>query len=104
MLAPETAQIKRSPDTQPEPRANFDTSRQTSLGGRIMRVAFEPDHTLLVVLMLDEEQLAYLPNKAFLESQGFNTERLRAPRLIEIEGHPHRTNKFKTLATGAQLR
>lgn len=104
MLAPDADKIKRSPDSKYEAKTNFDPGRETSLGGRIMRVAFEPDHTLLVVLMLDEEQLAYLPDKATLESNGFNTERLKSPRVIEIRGHPHRTNKYKTLATGAQLR
>jgi len=104
MMAPEPAQIKRSPDTKFEPRTNFDGSREVSLGGRITRVAFEADHTLVVVLMLDEEQLAFFPNKATLDGSGFNTQRLQAPRLIEIEGHPHCTNKFKTWAIGANLR
>ena len=104
MLAPDPAQIKRSPDTKYDPKSSYDLAKEVSLGGRIVRVAFETDHTLVVILMLDEEQLAYLHDRATLEAKGFKTERLMSPRLLEVEGHPHRTNKFKTLATGASLR
>jgi len=104
MLAPDPAQIKRSPDTKYDPRSSYDLAKDVSLAGRIVRVAFETDHTLVVILMLDEEQLAYLPDRATLEAKGFKSERLMPPRLLEVEGHPHRTNRFKTLATGASLR
>ena len=104
MLAPDPAQTKRSSDTQYDPESSYDLAQEVSLGGRIVRVAFETDHTLVVILMLDEEQLAYLPDRATLEAKGFKTARLMSPRLLEIEGHPHRTNKFKTLGTGASLR
>jgi hypothetical protein len=105
MLAPDPAQIKRSPDTTFDPnKSNYDLAKRVSLKGRIVRVAFETDHTLVAMLMLDEEHLAYMDGRAALEANGFKTARLMPPRLVEVEGHPHRTNKFKTGAGGFTLR
>jgi hypothetical protein len=103
ILAPDPAQTKRSSDTQYDPESSYDLAQEVSLGGRIVRVAFETDHTLVVILMLDEEQLAYLPDRATLEAKGFKTARLMSPRLRN-RGSPPPDNKFKTLGTGASLR
>jgi hypothetical protein len=64
-----------------------------------VRVAFEPDHTLVVIRVLDAEQLAFLPSRAGLEKAEFDASGLVPRRVIEVIGHPHGTNGFKVLAT-----
>ena len=105
MLAPDPAQIKRSPDATFDPnRSSYDLAKKVSLKGRITRVAFETDHTVVAILMSDEEHLAYLDGRAALEANGFKTARLMPLRLVDVKGHPHRTNKFKTAAGDVTLR
>jgi hypothetical protein len=73
----------------------YDQDQTTSMGGPIARVAFNPDYTLVVVRVLDEENCAYLPNKATLEEKGFDTTLLVPYAIVEIEGYQHKTDKQK---------
>ncbi len=105
LMPPEPENIGRSPDENNEPESAYDLKREKSFNGRIIKVVFEPDYTLLTVLLVfDEvEYLVYLPNRVTLEESGFPVEKLKVPRLIGIKGHPHITNEFKTLASSATL-
>jgi hypothetical protein len=95
--------IRRSDDEWPEPEDSYDFTREVALTGRILRVAFEPDYTLVVVRVVDEEQLAFLPSRAGLEKAEFDPAKLVPRRVIEVIGHPHGTNDLKLLATGAEV-
>jgi len=73
----------------------FDPDRSVSMGGPIRRVAFKADHTLVVVLVVDEENCAFLPDRENLKKAGLNTDLLVADAIVEIEGFPHRTDTQK---------
>ena len=97
-------QIQKSADENNDPESSYDMNKETSLGGKIVRVSFEPNYTLVVIRVVDEDQLAFLPSREVLEKDGFETSSLKPGRVAEASGHPHKTNKFKTLATGLDLK
>jgi hypothetical protein len=78
-----------------EPIDAYDRSRNTSLGGPIARVAFEADYTLVVVRVLNEENCAYLPNRATIKKAGVNPDLLVPYAVVEIDGFPHKSDKQK---------
>lgn len=92
--------VKRPDEVAWEPIENYDQDRELEMGGRIVRVALEADHTLVIVRMLDEEQALYMPDQAFLKEQGFDVGALQPYVIVEASGHPHKTNPFKVWVTG----
>lgn len=93
-------EVKRPDEVGWEPIENYDQDRELEMGGRIVRVALEADHTLVVVRMLDEEQALYLPDQKFLKEQGFDVGLLKPYVIVEASGHPHKSNPFKVWVTG----
>lgn len=73
----------------------FDPDKSVSMGGPIRRVAFNADHTLVVVLVVDEETCAFLPDRQTLKNAGLDTDLLVADAIVEIEGFRHRSDKQK---------
>ena len=69
-----------------------------SMGGPIARVAFEPDYTLVVVRVVDEENCAYLPSRADIAKSGQNPDLLVPYAIISINGFPHKSDKQKIWA------
>jgi hypothetical protein len=68
------------------------------MGGPIVRVDFQPDHTLVVIRVVDEENCALLrDNKEGLLKHGLAADKLVPYAIVEIEGSPHRTDKQKVL-------
>jgi hypothetical protein len=51
--------VERCADIAFEGEEAFDMERSVSIGGRIVRAAFETDHTLLIVRLMDEENCLY---------------------------------------------
>ena len=96
--------VKRIDDVAYEPIENYDQSKDVNMGGRIVRVALEADHTLVVVRMLDEEQALYLPDQTFLKDRGFEVDLLQPYAMVEAGGHPHLTNPQKVWATSLNVR
>lgn len=82
-------------DERFEPITAYDEGRSLSLGGPIVRVAFHPDHTLVVLRVLDEETCAFLPPRDRLVAHGFDPERLAAHAILSGEGHPHKSDPRK---------
>lgn len=103
LVGPDPATIQRSDDESFEPLEAYDTDTQTSLGGRIVRTEFKDDHTLVVVRLMDEEELVYLPSRQGLIEVGFDPDLLVPHATVEVEGHPHRDNKLKVWATGLNI-
>jgi hypothetical protein len=68
-----------------------------SLAGRIERVDFMPDHTLVVVLVGNTETCAFLPDRAALQQHGLDPATLQPFRFAEITGVAHRTDKQKVM-------
>src|SRR5579864_6657172 len=55
-----------------DPIGAYEDASNASLGGLIMRVAFEPQYTLAIVRVVDENNCAYLPNREELPKLGVN--------------------------------
>jgi hypothetical protein len=89
------AKIVRCKNEAFEPIDAYDDSKMTSMGGPIDRVAFEADYTLVVVRVVDEENCAYLPNRAVIEKAGLNPDLLVPYAVVEIKGFPHKSDKQK---------
>ena len=81
----------------------YDDSRDINFGGQIRRVAFKPDHTLLVIRVVDEELCAILPNRAELISLGMNPDVLVPYAVVEMAGSPHKTDSQRAVATGLKV-
>jgi hypothetical protein len=87
------ASVKACSDDAVEPTANYDDGKDVSLGGVIRKVEFKPDHTLLVVRIVDEDTCAILPNREKLQQLGMNVSLLVPYATVEMEGSPHRKDK-----------
>ena len=85
-------------DDKYEPEAAYDTDKTVSMGGPIVRVDFQPDHTMVVIRVVDEENCVFLrANKEELLKHGLSPDKLVPYAIVEIEGSPHRTDKQKVL-------
>ena len=96
-LGPGPADIKRCRDPSYQPVAAYDTSHAASLVGRIERVDFLPDHTLVVVLAGDTETCAFLPDRTTLQQHGLDPATLQPYRIVEIAGVAHRSDPQKMM-------
>lgn len=94
---PGPADIDRCRDPSYQPISAYDTSKTVSLAGRIERVDFLPDHTLVVVLAGNTETCAFLPDRATLQQHGMNPAILQPYRLAEISGVAARGNPQKVM-------
>jgi len=101
MMAP--SQVVRCDENKVETEAAFDDQTNLSLGGLIKRVKFADDYTAIVVDIVGEENCLYLPNKAFLQKAGLNTDLLEPKAMIEAEGYKHKSDKQKAWITGLNV-
>lgn len=93
------ATIKACKDDKYKPESAYDTDRMVSMGGPIVRVDFQSDHTLVVIRVTDEEDCVFLSdNKEGLLKHGLAADQLVPYAIVEIEGSPHKTDKQKVLA------
>jgi hypothetical protein len=97
-------QITRCTNTAAEPAEAYDSDRTVSMGGRLVRVAFEADHTLLIVRLIDEEHCFYLPPQPTPQEAGFNPDRLKPWTIVEVDASPHKQDKLKALVEGIVVR
>lgn len=97
------SQVVKCDENQPEAEKAFDDQSNLSVGGLIKRVKFADDYTAIVVDVVGEENCLYLPNKAFLQKAGLNTDLLEPRALIEAEGYKHRSDKQKAWLTGLKV-
>ena len=82
---------------QNEPDTAYDQDKNVAMGGPIIRVDFQPSHTLIVVRVVDEENCAFLPNREELVKHGLEPAKLVPYAIVEIEGSPHKSDKQKIL-------
>jgi hypothetical protein len=78
-----------------EPIDAYDDDKNVELGGPIVRVDFQPDYTLVVVRVVDEENCAYMPNREAIVKAGLNVDLLVPYAIAEISGLPHKTDPQK---------
>lgn len=86
-----------------EPADHFASERMMSAGGKIVSVKFEKDYTLVVLRIIDEDNVVVLPPKAALEKSGLHTDSLTPGKMLEVHGHPHKTNPLKILGETAKV-
>jgi hypothetical protein len=104
MFGPDPADIKKCKNDKYEGEASYDTNKTTSMGGPIVRVDFAPDHTLIVVRVVDEENCVFLrDNKDALMKRGLDPATLVPYAIVEIEGNPHKTDNQKVLADSLKV-
>ena len=96
-LGPGPADIKRCANPADEPISAYDTGHAVSLVGRIERVDFLTDHTLVVVLSGTTETCAFLPDRAALQQHGLDPAILQPYRVAEITGVAHRGDPQKVM-------
>jgi hypothetical protein len=94
---PGPAEIQRCRDQSYQPISAYDTSKGVSVVGRIERVDFLPDHTLVVVLSGNTETCAFLPNRAALQQHGMNPSILEPYRIANISGVAGRNDPQKVM-------
>lgn len=94
---PGPADIKRCQDQSYQPIGTYDTSHQVSLVGRIERVDFLPDHTLVVVLSGSTETCAFLPDRTALRQHGMDPSILQPYRIADITGVVARNDPQKMM-------
>ena len=98
IFGPDPASITACKDDKYEPETAYDTDKTVSMGGPIVRVDFQPDHTMVVIRVVDEEDCAFLrANKEELLKHGLSPDKLVPYAIVEIEGSPHKTDKQKVL-------
>lgn len=99
MFGPDPADVRKCRNDKYDGEAAFDSNKTTSIGGPIVRVDFAPDHTLIVIQVVDEENCVFLrDNKDGLVKHGVDPAKLQPYTVVEFEGHPHKTDKQKVLA------
>jgi hypothetical protein len=84
-------------DDRNEPMEAYDPDKDVSIGGPIVRVDFQPDYTLVVIRVVDEENCAYLPSRDEIARHGIDPAKLIPYAIVEAKASPHRTNKQKGL-------
>ncbi len=86
-----------------EPASAYDQNKTVSMGGPIVRVDFQPDYTMVVVRVVDEENCAFLPARNELLKHGLDPATLVPYAIVEIEGSPHQSDKQKVLVDSLKV-
>ncbi len=96
VMGPGPADIKHC-NPNYEPISAYDASHAVSLAGRIERVDFQPDYSLVVALSGNTETCAFLPNRATLQQHGLDPAILQPYRVAEITGVANRSDPQKVM-------
>jgi hypothetical protein len=87
-----------------EPDSAYNENSTTTMGGPIVRVDFQPTYTLIVILVVDEENCAFMrSSKDDLMKHGLDPEKLVPYAIVEIEASPHKTDKQKFLVDSLKV-
>jgi hypothetical protein len=87
-----------------EPIGAYHETTGMSLGGPVIRVAFEPQYTLLVIRVVDENNCAYFPNKEELRKSGIDPADLVPYAFVEITGRKHNSDPRKIWGDNLKIR
>jgi hypothetical protein len=93
MFGPDPATIKVCHDEPAETEAAYNRTSNSNVGGQIRRVEFKPDHTLVVIRIVDEEDCLIMPPRDWLAQHDGHPDKLVPWALIEIDGAPHGSDK-----------
>lgn len=87
-----------------EPIGAYEEASNTSVGGSIVRVAFEPQYTLIVVRVADENNCVYAPNRSEIARAGIPPEVLVPYAIVEADGRKHKSDSRKVWADSLRVR
>lgn len=97
------SEIVACKDDRNESMEAYDPDKDVSIGGPITRVDFQPDYTLVVVRVVDEENCAFLPNREEIAKHGIDPAKLVPYAIVDITASPHRSNKQKVLIESIKI-
>jgi len=103
VLGPGPADIKHCNPAY-EPVSAYDANRPVSLAGRIERVDFQADYTLVVVSAGGTETCAFLPDRAVLQQHGLDPAILQPYRVADIAGVANRSDPQKVMVNNITVR
>jgi hypothetical protein len=104
MFGMDPGKIKACKNDKNEPEAAYDDNKTVNMGGPIARVDFQPDYTLVVIRVVDEENCLLLrSSKADLMKHGLDPASLVPYAIVEIEGSAHKTDKQKVLVDNLKV-
>jgi len=99
LLMYEVSRINRPTDLGYH-EGDADDETEGTVGGRITRLEFKDDHTLVLVRVMDDEIAVFLPPRKVLEDAGVDFEAYAPWSLREFRGFPHRSDRLRFFATG----
>jgi ketosteroid isomerase-like protein len=103
LSAPGPADVKRCPDQSSQPASAYTGGQTVSLAGRIERVLFLPDHTLVLLTAGDTEVCAFLPDRAALRQHGMNPAIIQPWRVVAISGVAEKNDPQKVLVNNIEV-
>jgi len=86
-----------------DPIGAYEDTSNASVGGLVLRVAFEPQYTLVVVRVAIENNCVYLPNREELPKLGIDPATLTPYATIEVDGRKHRSDPRKIWADNVKV-
>ncbi|HYL74555.1 MAG TPA: hypothetical protein VEU96_10140 [Bryobacteraceae bacterium] len=102
-FGPDPGKIPSCASESFDPIGAYEDASSTSLGGLIMRVAFEPQYTLVIVRVVDENNCAYVPNREELPKLGIDPATLTPYATVEIDGRKHKSDPRKIWADNIKV-
>ncbi|MBM4055414.1 MAG: hypothetical protein FJ264_12275 [Planctomycetes bacterium] len=100
LLLGDPDKIKRPKDLSYNEEDADTAVTSAEVAGRIVKLEFKPNHTLIMVRVMDEEIAVFLPSKEVLENAGVNFDDLSPWKMRIFTGYPHKTDNLKFFATG----
>ena len=86
-----------------DPIGAYADASNTSVGGPIVRVAFEAQYTLIVVRVADENNCVFAPNRDELPKFGIAPEALVPYAMVEADGRKHKSDARKVWADNLKV-
>ncbi|HUB15292.1 MAG TPA: hypothetical protein VMB34_25305 [Acetobacteraceae bacterium] len=93
---PGPADLKRCNQSY-QPISAYQDGQPVTLAGRIERVEFLPDHTLVLLSAGPTEVCAFLPNRAALQQHGLDAAIIQPWRIAEISGVAEKADPQKVM-------
>jgi len=87
-----------------EPVGGYEDATSTSLGGLVMRVVFEPQYTLIVVRVADENNCVFAPGRDELAKSGISADVLTPYATVEVDARKHKSDVRRFWADNVKVR
>lgn len=95
--------VKRPKDLKRGDLSKYKDDAETSLGGRVLRVETTDETVAVILRVLDEENVVFLPPAAEALAAGFHLADYTPGQIVEFSARPHKKDKLKYLALTGQV-